>query len=158
MPKGIIRSTKSYLKNLVHHTGRVLARQETMSEALARIREDSRKLKQSMLARSESSESRGRAVRLVQEGQKRYNTKQYDAAEKLFRNAIVEDPEYGFAHVYLGHTLYKKGYMKEALASWQRAHDIDPSSEAGLKAMKMIRRTERKRDNVVEALIERTRR
>ncbi|HUW61586.1 MAG TPA: tetratricopeptide repeat protein, partial [Candidatus Bathyarchaeia archaeon] len=83
------------------------------------------------------------AQKLLDKGRERFNAKDYEAAEKLFRGALAEDPECDWACTFLGHALYHQGRYQDALAAWQRAYEMDPVSDAGLKAKKKLQHVHR---------------
>lgn len=155
MRKGFVSSTKSYAKNLAAHVRHVVTRKETPGEALTRIKSDSKKLKRSLTS-SDSSDSHKDAIRLVKRGRARYNAHDYEEAEECFQSAIAEDPDYALALTYLGHTLYQMRRTNEAMAAWQRAYLVDPTSRAGLKALKKLRHVAKGGTGAVHELIERT--
>ncbi len=154
MGKGFVSSTRSYAKNLATHVRHLLTRRETAKEAFIRIKNDSKKLKHA-LGGSDSGDGHKKAVELVKKGQARYNAGDYEKAEQYFQHALTEDPQYGWALTYLGHTYYQMQRIQEATSAWQRAYYLDPSSTAGLKAMKKLRHVTQAGDEVVQALKER---
>ena len=154
MGKGLLAGTKTLAKNLVRHTQSVLTGQESVRDALGELGRDSKKLKHAVGASTKASDAK-RAEQPVKNGRARYNAKDYPLAERLFREALVEDARHVWAMTYLGHTLYQLGRAKEAVAAWQRAYDTDPASEAGIKAMKKIRHVERGQSSTVRELEER---
>ena len=81
-----------------------------------------------------STSQRKSAIRRVEKGIERYNTRRYVEAEELFRQAIALDPGYARAHCYLGNTLHKLGSPEEAVFEWKKAVIVDPESDAAAKA------------------------
>jgi tetratricopeptide (TPR) repeat protein len=155
--KGFLPSAKSYTKNLVAHTWLLMRRKETVGEAWESVARDSEKLKRT-LESEDLNDARTRASHLVKEGRRKYNAKDYQTAENCFRSAILEDPRHTWAVTYLGHALYKLGRLNEALAAWQRAYAMDPTSDAGLRAQQKLRHVERQTRDLVAHLEEHTNR
>lgn len=155
MAKRFLSGTKTLAKNLVRHTQNVLTGQESVREALGGIKRDSQKLTHTVTNGTSKSGGNKRAEQLVKKGRDRYNAKDYDAAERLFREALTEDARHVWAMTYLGHTLYQQGRANEAVVAWQHAHNTDPASEAGIKALKKIRHVERGQESTVRDLEER---
>ncbi len=83
-----------------------------------------------------------KAERLLRVGRSKYLAKDYQTAEKCFRCAILEDPNYTLAVCFLGHALYKLGLRKEAVAAWSRACEMDPDSDAAAKAREKLSRVD----------------
>ena len=142
MPKNVRTSVKTYAKNLLAHLGKVLRREETPSRATGQIRKDTEKLQHALSIDVGNAKSHRKAVRLVKAGRLDYNAKEYLEAERQFRAAAAKDPTYALAHMYLGHALYQRGKFREARAAWQRAYTVDPASAEGLKALRLIKRSE----------------
>jgi tetratricopeptide (TPR) repeat protein len=154
MSKGFSASAKSYAKNVISHTKLVVTRKETVGEALQDLRRDSKKLK-AMVVEVDVSGPHGKAVQLVKNGRRKYNAQDYETAEKCFRGAILEDPDYTLAMTYLGHALYKLGRSAEAAAVWQRASSMDPGSYAGKKARQKLGHLQKRNEDLVSDLDER---
>ncbi len=154
MPKGFLASAKSYTKNLLGHTKLVVTRKETIGEALDDVRRDSKKLKATVVD-VDVSGPHGRAVQLVKNGRRKYNSHDYETAEKCFRGALLEDPEYTLALTYLGHALYKLGRVQEATVAWKRASQKDPNSYAGQKALEKLEHLQNRTADLVASLEER---
>jgi tetratricopeptide (TPR) repeat protein len=132
-----IKSTKTFLKNVAKHATWVVKREESIGEAIAGIRKDSRKLAKTVKSGTPSSGGKY-ARKLTEEARHAYNEHRYDEAEELLRSAIVEDTNYALAYTYLGHTLYKKNRVEEAIRYWTKATMVDPDSEAAQKAQRKI--------------------
>lgn len=77
-----------------------------------------------------TSNERKRAIDLVKSGMKAFNNKSYHEAEELFRRAAGKDPGYGRAHAYLGNALYKQKRLTDAVTAWNKAIEVEPSSDA----------------------------
>ncbi len=61
----------------------------------------------------------------------------------------MSDDHYPWAHTYLGHALYQQGRVVEAIASWQRADEVVPHSDAAAMARKKIQNVGRSKQNVI---------
>jgi tetratricopeptide (TPR) repeat protein len=151
MSKGFFSSANTYFRNMIAHLRLVTARQEGLRNAWAAIVRDARKVKHT-LVRSEAGDRHRKAVKLVKAGREKYNAKHYTAAERLFRRAIEQDPQYMLPVAYLGHALYKLGAVEEAIGAWKRAYAADPSSEGGIKALEKLHAIQRQKTEVVESL------
>lgn len=156
MPKGFAESVRSFAKNLVSHVSKLVTRQERAGDAWKSFREDTRKLRHAFSG-GEGKDAHGRAVHLVKKGREEYNKKRYPAAERYFRDALIEDPEYALALTYLGHALYQMGHMDDAMRAWNRAYTLEPASEAGLNAKKKLDLMKRRVNETLEQLEQRTR-
>lgn len=155
MGNKFLTGVKTFAKNVRFHAKRVVGRHESAAEAFQMLRQDSKKLA-NMLAPSEVlPENRKHAQKLVDKGRERFNAKDYETAEKLFRGALAEDPGCGWACTFLGHALYHQGRHQDAMAAWQRACEMDPVSEAGLKAKKKLHHVQRTQTDYVAAYQER---
>jgi len=142
MAKGFLSSLRTFFKNMRGHTKRVLTRKESAGKALRGVSRDVRKLRHT-LKRPSGSEDRQAAKRLVRRGRSAYNAANYDAAENLFRRAILEDQRYARSYTYLGHTLYQMGRFKEAAKYWEQAIQVDPHSEAAGNALQKLQHLDR---------------
>lgn len=158
MRKRSLLTAKTYVKNLFLHAQRLVQRTERPSEAFARIRTDSRKLKNAFVTSSHQTKDHRRAVHLAKRGRSHYNKQIYDVAADYFLDAIEQDGSYGLAHTYLGHALYKMGRREEATAAWRRAAAVDPDSDAGRKAKALLDKSKRGLMDTVTQLEEMTRR
>lgn len=138
MGKSFFSGVKTFAKNLRFHAKNVAGRKESAAEALEMLRYDGRKLAHMLAPPEVLPENRKHARKLLREGRRRFNAKDYEAAEKYFRNALAEDPECGWAYTFLGHALYHQNRQDDAIAAWQRAYEMDPASNAGLKAKKKL--------------------
>jgi tetratricopeptide (TPR) repeat protein len=155
MGRKFLTGVKTFAKNVRFHAKRVVARNESAVEALQMLRQDSKKLA-GMLAPPEIlPENRKHAQKLLDKGRDRFNARDYEAAEKLFRSALAEDPGCGWACTFLGHTLYHQGRHQDAIAAWQRAYKMDPVSDAGLKAQKKLEHVQRTQSDYLAAYQER---
>lgn len=157
MPKKFLTGVKTFAKNLRFHAKRVVARHESAAQALQMLRYDSKKLANMLAPQEVLPENRKHARKLLGKGRERFNAKDYEAAEKLFRRAFAEDPQCVWACTYLGHTLYHQGRHKDAMAAWQRAYELDPASDAGLKAKKKLDHVQRTQSDYLAAYQERMR-
>lgn len=155
MPKKLIAGVKTFAKNVGLHAKRVATREESPVEALTLLRHDSKKLARIVAPPEVVPENRKHAQKLLSKGRERFNSRDYVAAEKLFRQALAEDPTCIWACTYLGHTLYHQGRHKDALTTWKRAYEMDPASEAGLKAQKKLQHVERAQSDYISAYQER---
>jgi tetratricopeptide (TPR) repeat protein len=153
--KKFLTGVRTFAKNVRFHAKRVVARNESASEALQMLRQDSKKLANMLTPSEVLPENRKHAQKLVDKGRERFNAKDYEAAEKLFRGALAEDPECGWACTFLGHALYHQGRHKDAIAVWQRAYQMDPVSDAGLKAKKKLDHVQRTQTDYIAAYQER---
>ena len=143
MPKNVRTTLRTYAKNLLTHLGKILRREEAASRAAGHIRKDTEKLQHALSLDAGNAKSHRKAVRLVKAGRLAYNAKEYLEAEKQFRAAAAKDHTYALAHMYVGHALYQQGKFREARAAWQRAYAVDPASAEGLKALRLVKRSER---------------
>lgn len=132
-----IKTTKTYLKNLVKHAKWLVTRNETVSEAVEGIRKDSKKLAKTV-ANGAPSGAQKIARKLTEEARHAYNEHHYESAEELLRTAIVEDSKYALALTYLGHTLYKQDKLEEAVRYWTKATIAQPDSDAAQRAQRKI--------------------
>jgi len=144
MGKGFFSSAKSFVKNVAMHTRNVVSGEERAGEALARVGADSRKLGRALAADVKKSESAEEAHQLLKKGRAHYNKHDYDGAERCFRKALELDSGCTLACTYLGHTLYKLHRHDDALKAWKRAYRLDPSSEAGIKALQKLKMISRR--------------
>ena len=152
-----LRQLRTYLHNVFKQVLIAVRRQQTWREAAAGVSRDTKKLGAAFGVRHADDAGRKQAVRLVRRGREEYNTAQYAAAEKLFEQAVDLDPGYAWAHLYLGHALYKQNRLREAEAAWRRAADVEPKSEAAAKARKKLQHSKRSVDSAVQDLHERFR-
>ncbi len=132
-----IKTTKTYVKNLVKHAKWLITRHETVSEAVEGIRKDSKKLVKTVANGAHTSGAKT-ARKLTEEARHAYNEHRYESAEELLRTAIVEDTKYALALTYLGHTLYKQNKVEEAVRYWTKATIVDPASDAAQRAQRKI--------------------
>lgn len=132
-----IKTTKTFVKNLAKHAKWVLKRDESISEAIEGIRNDSKKLARTVKQGAPSTSGKT-ARKLTEEARHAYNEHRYADAEELLRTAIVEDSKYALAYTFLGHTLYKQKKVEEAVRYWTKATVIDPESEAAKRAQRKI--------------------
>lgn len=146
--KGFIGSLKSFTKNLSRHVSGVVMRKESRQDARRRILSDGKKLMQSLRSH-ESKEKQRCGAEWLKRGTRKYNKKEYDQAEACFRRAVDEDPKCVAAVTYLGHTLYQKNLMDDALRAWKKAYAMDPASSAGQKAMRKVRHVEKMQRDVL---------
>jgi Tfp pilus assembly protein PilF len=152
-----VQSMSTFLKNLWVHAKRVLTNRENFREAVAGIRADAGKLAKAFEA-PQSAQRRRHARSLLRAGRDSYNGGDYPTAEARFREALSEDPRCTLAITYLGHTLFQCGRLTEAKAAWKRAHDQDPNSDAGQKALAKLRYADGQGRDVVTQMQERVER
>ena len=158
MGKGFLSSAKSFAKNVALHTRGLVKGEESVRDALTGVGRDSKKLTRTLHGSVKKEDEKTLHTNaLVKKGRERYNAKDYGAAEKCFREALMEDPHQIWAMLYLGHTFYQQGRAAEAIVSWRRAHAEDPVSEAGLKAQRKIQHVEKATSDTVKELQERLR-
>ncbi len=138
MPKDIESYLGAFVRNTFRHMGQFLSGRDTLGEVLGALVRDIRKFKR-FFRFSGSPKISFEARRLVEKGRQHYNRKQYEQAETLFRDAIIEDESYALAHTYLGYVLYKQQRLQEAALYWQQAIEIAPKSEAARKAGEKLR-------------------
>lgn len=156
MAKGLFGNARTFVKNMTFHLGLVLRRKARRIGAWAAIRRDWRKLRRST-KRAQTGAAHKNAVHLVKKGRERYNARDYEGAESYFRDALTEDPRYALAHTYLGHSLYKQGHIRQAVAAWRRAVAAEPGSEAATKAQRKIRYVQKTHADYVSILEDPTR-
>jgi len=132
-----IKTTKTYLKNMVKHAKWIITRNETVGEAIEGIRKDSKKLAKTV-ATGKTSAGGKTARKLTEEARHAYNEHRYESAEELLRTAIIEDPKYALALTYLGHTLYKQKKVEDAVQYWTKATIVDPDSDAASRAHRKL--------------------
>ena len=94
------------------------------------------------------------AIHRVEKGIAAYNTRRYNDAENLFRQAIEQDPGYARAHCYLGNALHKLGAPEEAVLEWKKAVIVDPDSEAAAKAQAKLNKVSAHNTAVARSLEE----
>ncbi|MDX9975098.1 MAG: tetratricopeptide repeat protein [FCB group bacterium] len=156
MSKNIFSSAATFAKNVGLHTRLLVSREETPGEAWAEITKDAQKLKR-VIAKAGTTVTESEADQLVDEGRRAYNVKDYEKAERFFRQAIVTDSNHCMAHTYLGYALYKMGRLGEAEGSWNRAIDVAPTLKAGDKARQKLLHLQKKKKQAVDDLEERLR-
>ncbi|HNR33935.1 MAG TPA: tetratricopeptide repeat protein [Candidatus Hydrogenedentes bacterium] len=149
-----VRYTVLLFKNLWVRAKRVAMGRESLPTALEGMRDDARKWAKTFEA-PESADRRRRARALLRAGRACYNAGDFAGAEDRFREALTEDPRCALAATYLGHTLFRCGRLSEAKTAWKQAHDLDPDSEAGQKAMAALRGAEGQSRNVLAEMQER---
>ncbi len=132
-----IKSTRTFIKNVVKHGKWIITRNESVGEAIEGIRKDSKKLAKTVATGAPTTGGKT-ARKLTEEARHAYNEHRYESAEELLRTAIVEDPKYALAFTYLGHTLYKQKKVEEAVRYWTKATIVDPESDAAAKAQRKI--------------------
>ncbi len=152
MAKGTMGSLSTFLRNMGTHVGRVLTGRERVGEAVARVRGDSAKLKERLVAPAVDTKRHREAVHQVKKGRHYYNKHEYGRAEKCFRQAIECDPRYALAYTYLGHTMYHLGDTTKAVTAWERACALDPTSEAGMKAQEKLLHMKKQENEVISQL------
>ena len=73
-----------------------------------------------------------------------YRAAQHDEALEAYHRAVKANPELGEdAWLKIGNIRYKRGEMREALESWERAQTLDPSNEIIRKNIEALRRAVR---------------
>ena len=149
MSKGILRSVKTYAKNIGKHVGSIATRKESPIKAASALLRDTKKLKRAAVGKKKGrSGDRRSATRLVKDGRRSYNATDYEKAEEKFRSAIVADKSYALAYTYLGHSLYKQGKMRDAASYWRMAIQTEPDSEAATNAMKKLKLLDKQKEEV----------
>ncbi|MBA2564396.1 MAG: tetratricopeptide repeat protein [Gemmatimonadetes bacterium] len=58
-----------------------------------------------------------------------YDEERYERARLLYRRALLLEPSYGDAHLYLALTLEKLGCSREARPHWRAYRELDPAGE-----------------------------
>jgi len=158
MAKGFFSTLKTYRKNVVGHVRYVASGKETLGHAVKEVRSDSGKLLHSVSKKTKGENSaHKRAVQFTKQGREFYNNRNFEKAERAFRNAAVEDPAYARPLLFLGNTLYKMSRASEAVVAWRRAYEAEPSSEVGQEAQRRIELMEKQKNDVVKQLEERIR-
>lgn len=158
MSKGILRSTKSYVKNAGIHVWRVITRVESVGDALDGVRKDTSKLRGAASRHERPSRAdQSEAKRLLNEGRQAYNGGDYEKAEKFFRASLIEDKRYAWAMTYLGHSLYKQNRRDDAVEAWNKAVDLAPDSDAAAKARKKLQHVAKQQTRLHRELDERIR-
>jgi TolA-binding protein len=148
MSKGILRSVKTYAKNIGKHVESIATRKESPVKAASALVRDTKKLKRAAMGKKERSGDRRSATRLVKDGRRSYNAGDYAKAEEKFRSAIVADKSYALAYTYMGHSLYKQGKTGDAASYWRMAIQTDPASEAASKAMNKLKVLDKQKEEV----------
>jgi len=148
MSKGILRSVKTYAKNIGKHVGSIATRKESPVKAASALLRDTKKLKRAAMGKGEKTGDRRSATRLVKDGRAAYNAGGYEKAEEKFRSAIVADKTYALAYTYLGHSLYKQGRTSDAASYWRMAIQTEPDSEAASKAMNKLKLLDKQKDDL----------
>lgn len=151
MDKRVVKTGRTFIKNVVKHVKWVLLGRESWRDARDGIAEDGGKLKRVMKGKKYKGDHQ-LAARLVEKGRRAYNERRFESAENFFRQAIIEDPVYGLAYTYLGSTLYKQQRIGEATTMWMRAIQIDPASEAAAKAQQRLSRVKQRKDAYISTL------
>ena len=64
-----------------------------------------------------------------EKGKAAYQKKDYPRAEKYFRALTESMPEFGFAHLYLGHSLFYQGKYRESTPEYEKAVELANKSE-----------------------------
>ncbi len=150
--KTFIGGVGTVFKNIFIHLGRFFSGREGFGTSVGGIAHDFRKLFHTLLRKKEGEDEK-RAKRYVKKGRLAYNQRRYEAAENAFREAILADAKCAIAYTFLGHTLYKMGWYREALVYWGKAVDIAPGTDAANKAQEKILFMKQKR-NEANAWIE----
>jgi tetratricopeptide (TPR) repeat protein len=149
MAKSIKQRFQAYSTALKDQIDRGKQREAPLKATIAACWEETRKFAR-QLAKGETSNERKQAIELVKRAMAEYNAKQYPVAEEFFRRAIGKDPGYARAHTYLGNTLYKMKRYTDAMTSWQKAVEAEPSSDAAETARQKIRSVSKGRDGALE--------
>ena len=148
MDKHLAKTAKTLLKNVGKHAKRIVLGRESLRDALSGVAEDADRLKR-VAKGATAPGNHHHASQLVEKGRRAYNEKDFERAEKYFREAIVEDPRYALAQTYLGSTYYQLNRIREATIAWTKAIEIDPSSDAAAKAQQRLRRVQMRKDAVI---------
>jgi tetratricopeptide (TPR) repeat protein len=67
-----------------------------------------------------------------------FNLKNYDEAIAVMNKAIQYNPKHQLAYINLGVVNMSAGYLDEAKKNWQKAFDLNPGSENGIKAKELL--------------------
>jgi len=137
MSEGFLSNAKKFTDDLDVHIRRLLAREENLREASTDLKQDARRLARSLSLKNHTHAHKV-AVRAVKLGRQCYRRRDYKNAEKHFREAVFEDPQYALALTCLGNTLYKLGRLGDAATMWCNAVNADPGSDPAVKALKGI--------------------
>jgi tetratricopeptide (TPR) repeat protein len=148
MDRHLAKTAKTLLKNVGIHAKRVVMGRESVRDALGGISDDAGRLKR-VAKGAKAPGSHRRAAQLVEKGRRAYNEKNFENAEKLFREALVEDPRYALAYTYLGSTYYQLNRLSEATMMWSKAIETDPHSDAASKAEQRLRRIQMRKNEVI---------
>lgn len=152
MTKPILSAAKTFMKNILRHTERVVHHDESAKDAFKAINRDAKRLKNMATDDGHTRKDHKSALKLVEQGRRAYNNKDYTIAEDYFFRAIDLNPKLSLAYTYLGHTLYQVGRHSEAVAHWKRAVAVDPNSEGAVKARQKLQMIEDKAKRVAEDL------
>ena len=154
--KTILSGAATYVRNVGKHLQRVAAREEGARDAIAGLSRDAKKLAR-ITHKARSTPNHKRAKALAKKGREAYNTGNYQEAEQLFHEAIVEDGHYALAYLHLGNTYYQLSRFNEATAAWRRAIAADAGSDAAAKAQAKLMRVESSKERTVQDLEDRLR-
>lgn len=137
MGKSIQERFQSYTFDVRGHLDRAKKSEIGWGEALNGVWRETRKLAY-RATKGETSHNRKYAIELVKRGMNEYNAKRYKDAEELFRRAADKDSGYGRAYAYLGNTLYKLNRLTDAVTAWNKAIEVEPTSDAADVAKKKL--------------------
>jgi len=130
----------------------------TISDRFDRAKSRFEKFGKSVSRKMQSPESEARhkdARALLEKGRKRYNDRDYSAAEESFREAVHVEPRYVKAYYFLGLALYKLDDAEGAVRAWQRAVDINPRDDMAYKSERKIAYVQKRMDKTIGELEER---
>jgi len=96
------------------------------------------------------------AMDIVKAAEDAYGEKKYDQARELYEKAIAASPKCYFAHIGLGDCLFFTGDLEKAVASYQKAIDLNPYDFRGFffkaHALAKLNRFEEARGAFVKSL------
>lgn len=129
MAKSLKERFQAYAYDVGEHLDRLKKGEVGYFAAVREIWLETRKLAY-RATKGDTSHGRKQAIELVKRGMGEYNAKRYPDAEELFRRAVGKDAGYARAHAYLGNTLYKQKRLTDAVSAWNKAIEVEPSSDA----------------------------
>ena len=147
MAKGLLYSSRIYVKNVWKHAWRVLRRKESLNDAVSDAKRDAHKLKRMLKHAQDRGDYEG-AVKMTKKGRQAYNMGHFDRAAGYFEEAIELDRNHTIAYTYLGHTFYKLNRLEDAVFYWKRAIAVDPDSEAAEKARRKLAMAEEQKKGI----------
>lgn len=131
-------------KSLAKHATKTITRRESAREAISAIKEETGHLARNLNKQEFSGEHKA-AIHYLKRGMEEYNQENYAAAERQFRRALAEDPNYVRAYTYLGNALYKRDQSADAIAMWKKAIELEPESKQAQTLQDKIQRAQQLR-------------